>query len=92
MPDKKPRKPPAEQVQAAKKAKDQLKALGELAAELNQKASIPFRVYAVLGETDDEAAPKVVIFQSGQLENPKAGGTKKDLKGKQEGPRHARER
>ena len=53
------------QIQAAKMAKDELKALGELGAELNQKASIPFRVYAVLGETDGEAAPKVVIFQSG---------------------------
>ena len=64
-----------------------------MAAELNQKASIPFRVYAVLGETDDEASPKVVIFQSGQLENPKAGGTEEELQikgqAKIEGPKHA---
>ena len=47
-------------------AKDELKALEELTTELNQKASIPFCVYAVLGETDDEASPKVVIFKSGR--------------------------
>ena len=61
-----------------KATKDQLKALGELAGELNQKASIPFRVYAVLGETDDEAAPKVVIFQSGRgRESRRPAGPKK---------------
>ncbi|MGA2257651.1 MAG: hypothetical protein ABSG53_23570, partial [Thermoguttaceae bacterium] len=72
------------QIEAAKATRDQLKALAELATELNQKrASIPFCVYAVLGKGDDEASPKVVIFQSGQVENPKAGGTKKNPKGKQ---------
>jgi len=58
-----------EQIQAAKTAKEQLKALGELATEL-KNTSIPFRVYAVLGEDDGEAAPRVVIFQSGQPDNP----------------------
>ena len=59
------------QIQAMKTTKDQLKALAELAGELDQKALIPFRVYAVLGETDDEASPNVVIFQSGEVEKPK---------------------
>jgi serine/threonine protein kinase len=71
----------AEKVQAAKMAKDEVKALGELAGELGQKSSIPFRVYSVLGEATDEAAPKVVIFQSGPMENPKAASTKKNAKG-----------
>ena len=61
-------------------AKDQLKALGDLAGELNQKASIPFRVYAVLGETDDEASPKVVIFQSGQLRTRRPAGRRRTPK------------
>ena len=68
-----------DQIQAWKKTRDDLKALGELGVELNQKASIPFRVYAVLGETDDEAH-RVVIFQSGQVDNPKANGPKKNPK------------
>ena len=65
------------QIQAMKTTKDQLKALAELAGELDQKALIPFRVYAVLGTTrstghpDDEASPNVVIFQSGEVEKPK---------------------
>ena len=76
------RKPSAEQSQALKMAEDQLKALGDLGAELNQKATIPFRVYAVLGQADDEASPKVVIFESGQSEDLKAAGPKKNAKGK----------
>ena len=56
----------------AKKGRDELKALVELAGEMNQKASIPFCVYAVLGERDDEAAHRVVIFQSGQPGEPEA--------------------
>jgi len=70
-------------IDAMKATRDQLKALGELADKLNQKDSIPFRVYAALDEAHDEAAHKVVIFQSGQVENAKAGGTKKNPKGKQ---------
>jgi hypothetical protein len=68
-------------IEAAKTRKDQLKALVELAGELHQKASIPFRVYAVLGETDSATSPKVVIFQSDETEIPKAGATKKNVKG-----------
>jgi serine/threonine protein kinase len=79
--DKNPHRPPKEQIEAMKTTRDQLKALGDLVAELNQKASIPFRVYVVLGDTDREASPKVVIFQSGQFEPPKPGGAKKNPKG-----------
>ena len=82
-------KPPAEKVQEAKKAKDEVKALGDFAEELRQTASIPFRVYAVLGAGDGEAASRVIIFQSGQFENPKAGG-KKNPKGNKKG--HALDR
>ena len=72
------------QIETAHKTRDQLKALGEFATELNQKnASIPFCIYAALGKGDDEATPKVVIFQSGEFEKAKAGGTKKNSKGKQ---------
>jgi hypothetical protein len=66
----------SQQVQAAKKAKDQLKALGDLVGELNQKASIPFRIYVAAGQAGDEAAPKVVLFESGQVESPKPGAKK----------------
>jgi len=62
-----------------------VKTLGELAGELNQKASIPFRVYVALGEDKDAASPRVVLFQSGQVESPKAGGTKKNAKGNKKG-------
>jgi hypothetical protein len=71
------------QIDAAKATTDQLKSLGELAGSLNQKTSIPFRVFVALSENDSEASPKIVVFQSGQLESPKAGGTKKTPKGKQ---------
>jgi serine/threonine-protein kinase len=71
----------AEQIQAAKSAKDEVKALGDLAGELSQKASIPFRIYSILGETSDELAPKVVIFQSGQMEKSKPAGAKKNTQG-----------
>ncbi len=71
------------QIDTMKTTRDQLKSLGDLAGDLNQKASIPFRIYAVLSAADSETAPNVVVFQSGQLENPKAGGTKKNPKGKQ---------
>ncbi|MEI8371547.1 MAG: serine/threonine-protein kinase [Planctomycetota bacterium] len=67
-----PNKPKPEQIQAAKKAKEDLKALGELATDL-KNTSIPFCVYAALGE--GEAALRVVIFQSGPLENPNPGET-----------------
>jgi serine/threonine protein kinase len=67
----------AESIQAAKMVQEQVKSLGDLAGELEQKASIPFCVYSVLGETTE----KVVIFQSGQIENPKAAGAKKNSKG-----------
>ena len=67
------------------KAKDDLNALANLATDLNQKASIPFRVYAVLGETDDEAAPKVVIFQGGPIEETQAAGVKKSKGNKPQG-------
>ncbi len=80
------------QIERAKTTRDELKALGELATELNQKASIPFRVYAAMSETDDEKSPKVVIFQSGEVEEPKAGGTKKNAKGKQQKGRTAPEK
>ena len=73
------------QIDAAKTTRDQLKALGELATELNQKASIPFCVYAALGEDNDAASPEVVLFQSGQFEKTKAGGTKKNAKGNNKG-------
>jgi len=66
--DKTP-KPTSEQLQAANKTNEELKALGDLATDL-KNTSIPFSVYAVLGEGDGEAAPRVVIFQSGQIENP----------------------
>ena len=69
-------------IQAAKATKDELKALRDLGAELDQKASIPYQVYAVLGEkTEDGVAPKVVIFKSGDVEKPKTGWTKKTPKG-----------
>ena len=76
-----PQQSSAEQTQAANMVKDQLKALAELSGELNRKASIPFRIYAVLGETDDKASPRVVIFQSGEVEDQQAGTTKKNPKG-----------
>ena len=80
--DKNPQqKQHAEQIQAAKMAKDQLKALGDLAAELNQKASIPFRVYARPGRERRRGPPKVVIFQSGQVENPRPAGRRRTSKG-----------
>jgi hypothetical protein len=50
-------------------------------ADPNHKASIPFRIYAALDESDDESAPKVVLFQSGPPDEPKAGGAKKGPKG-----------
>ncbi len=84
--DKNPRKKNMQsQIDLMKATKEHVKALGELAGELNHKASIPFRVYALLGETDSEAAPKVVIFQSGEIEKAKPGVTKKvpNPKGKQ---------
>ena len=65
-----------------KTARDHLKALGELAGNLDRKGSIPFRVYAAPDAADSETAHKVVIFQSGQIENAKAGGTKKNPKAK----------
>jgi len=72
------------QIDAAKTTRDRLKALGDLATELNQKnASIPFCVYVPLGENDDEASPKVVVFQSGEVAKTKPGGAKKNPKGKQ---------
>ena len=38
---------------------------------IRENESIPFRVYADLSEKDDEASPKVVIFQSGgEIERP----------------------
>jgi serine/threonine protein kinase len=69
-----------EQAQATKKAKEDLKAMQVLVGELSQKTSIPFRVFALLGQADDEAS-KSVIFQSGEMESPKAGATKKNPKG-----------
>ena len=67
-------KPTSEEVDALKKAKEELKALVELGLELNQKAAIPFCVYSILG--DGDPAHRVVIFQSGQPPNPKPGGAK----------------
>ncbi len=82
-----------QQIDAGKATRDQLKALFELAGELNHKASIPFQVYAVLGETDDAASPKVAIFQSGEVEKPQAGGPKKSPQRQTaQGPCHARYR
>jgi hypothetical protein len=81
---KKGPKPSPEQLQAANKAKDELKALADWTSELKQKAWIPYRVYAVLGRGD--AAPQVVIFRSGQFESSKAGGTKKNPKGNKKDP------
>ncbi len=77
------RKNMKEPIEAMKTTRDQLKALGDLAGSLDRKGSIPFRVYADLGASDGEAAPKVVIFQSGQVEDAKGGGAKKSVKGKQ---------
>jgi len=74
------RKPPPQMLQAAKAAQADFKALGELADELNQKATVPFCIYCVVGETDD-AASRVVIFESGQTETSKAAGTKKPPRG-----------
>jgi serine/threonine-protein kinase len=74
-------KPSPEQEKMTKMAKDGVKALAELATELNQKASVPFRVYAALGDDTDETSPRVVIFQSGDVEKTKAGGAKKNTKG-----------
>ena len=71
-----------DQIDMMKATRDQLKAVGEFVEKLNPKDSIPFRVYAALSAADNEAAPKVIIFQSGQVENAKAGGTKKNPKAK----------
>ena len=77
-PKKKTRNAPTEQDPLLDTTKTQLKALSDLAAELSQKASIPFRVYALLGKADDEATPKLVIFQSAPLEDTKPDGANKN--------------
>ena len=82
-PDKNARKPTAEQIQAAKMAKDELKALGDLATRTEPKGLDSLPRLCRPGRDDDEAVPKVVIFQSGEVEKPKTGGTKKNPKGKQ---------
>lgn len=69
------------QIQAAKLARDRLKVLGEFATDLDKKATIPFRVYALLGEGEGDTAGKVVIFQSDDSKIPTATGPKKPLKG-----------
>jgi len=83
--DKNPNKKKMQaQIDVAKATSDQLRSLGDLATELNQKnASIPFCVYAALGAGDEEASPKIVIFQSGDVEKTKPTGTKKNPKGRQ---------
>jgi hypothetical protein len=71
------RNPPTQQmIQAFKTASNDYKALETLITELHKQISIPFCIYVVAGAADDNAAPKVVIFQS-TAEDPAAGPKKK---------------
>jgi serine/threonine protein kinase len=74
--NKNPRKAAsAEQIQSLKMTQTELKALDDLIGELNKSAAIPFRIY-IAGQ--DDAAHQVVIFESGQIETPKAPAQKKN--------------
>ncbi len=81
------RKPTAsdEQLKLFKTAQEELKAVNDLGGEMNQKGSIPFRIYVTAGQADDATAAKIVIFESGPVEPAKPSLQKKDKVNRQRG-------
>jgi serine/threonine-protein kinase len=77
------RNPPTPQmIQAAKTASNDYKALETLIGELRQQVAIPFCIYVVAGASDDNTAPKVVVFQSAAADATNAAGQKKNKGGR----------